>query len=34
MGLESMQERIEALGGKFGVDSSPGAGTRIEIELP
>jgi signal transduction histidine kinase len=34
MGLESMQERIEALGGKFGVDSAPGAGTRIEIELP
>jgi signal transduction histidine kinase len=34
MGLESMRERIEALGGKFIIDSAPGTGTRIEIELP
>jgi signal transduction histidine kinase len=34
MGLESMRERIEALGGKFAIESSPGSGTRIEIELP
>jgi signal transduction histidine kinase len=34
MGVESMRERIEALGGKFAIESSPGSGTRIEIELP
>jgi signal transduction histidine kinase len=34
MGLESMGERIEALSGHLRIDSAPGTGTRIEINLP
>lgn len=33
-GLKGMRERIEALGGRLFVESSPGKGTRLEIELP
>jgi len=33
-GLSGMRERIEALGGMLRVDSTPGRGTRVEIELP
>ena len=39
-GLEAMRERIEALGGRFHLDSTPAApgrrrhGTRIEVDLP
>jgi len=34
MGLSSMRERAEMLGGTFQVDSQPGAGTRIKVEVP
>jgi signal transduction histidine kinase len=34
MGLFGMAERIELLGGKFTVDSQPGAGTRIWASVP
>ena len=34
LGLHSMQERTEALGGSFTIDSAPGQGTRINITLP
>lgn len=34
LGLISMSERAELLGGKFQLYSSPGAGTRIEIRIP
>jgi signal transduction histidine kinase len=34
IGLQSMTERAEALGGSFRVVSAPGEGTRIEVELP
>ena len=33
-GLRSMHERAEAMGGWLRVESEPGAGTRIEAELP
>jgi signal transduction histidine kinase len=34
MGLTSMRERAEMMGGTFQVDSHPGAGTRIRVEIP
>jgi signal transduction histidine kinase len=34
IGLVSMQERAESLGGEFLVRSAPGAGTTIEVLLP
>ncbi|MBI4319636.1 MAG: GAF domain-containing protein [Chloroflexi bacterium] len=34
MGLLGMRERVELLGGKFTIRSSPGKGTRIAIEVP
>ena len=33
-GLVGLIDRIEALGGRFALDSSPGHGTRISIEMP
>jgi signal transduction histidine kinase len=33
-GLVSMQERTEALGGRFRLSSEAGEGTRIEVRLP
>jgi len=34
LGLISMRERLEALGGTFQILSTPGAGTRIDIAVP
>jgi signal transduction histidine kinase len=34
LGLHSMQERAESLGGSFSVASEPGQGTRIVVALP
>jgi signal transduction histidine kinase len=34
MGLDSMRERVEALGGDFNIESSMGKGTLIEVSLP
>lgn len=34
MGMATMAERAALLGASFRVDSTPGSGTRIEIELP
>lgn len=34
MGLGTLRERIEMLGGKFQVESSPGRGTRVTFEIP
>jgi PAS domain S-box-containing protein len=34
LGLRSMQERVEIIGGSFAVHSLPGSGTRIRILLP
>ena len=33
-GLATMRERAETLGGSFRLDSVPGSGTRITVELP
>jgi signal transduction histidine kinase len=34
LGLMSMTTRAERLGGSLSIDSRPGAGTRIGVELP
>jgi len=34
LGLLGMQERVSHLGGHFEVDSSPGRGTAVRVELP
>lgn len=34
LGLTSMRERVEALGGTFQVDSQPGAGTEVTATIP
>lgn len=33
-GLENMQKRVESIGGKFHLDSAPGRGTTIRLEVP
>ena len=33
-GLRGLADRVEALGGRLSVESPPGAGTRLEAELP
>jgi two-component system, NarL family, sensor kinase len=34
IGLASISERVEALGGRFEIDSQPGDGTRVRVILP
>jgi len=34
LGLLGMRERAELLGGRLQVESRPGAGTRVTVELP
>jgi signal transduction histidine kinase len=34
LGLTSMQERVEVLGGTFAIRSRPGAGTTLDIRVP
>ena len=34
MGLLGIEERVNHLGGRFTVDSTPGSGTSIEVVLP
>jgi PAS domain S-box-containing protein len=34
LGLLSMQERVALLGGEMRIDSAPGRGTEIEVQLP
>jgi two-component system sensor histidine kinase DegS len=33
-GLQTMRERVEGVGGKFAVETSPGRGTRVIVHLP
>ena len=34
LGLFGMRERVEMLGGKFTVESAPGRGTTVRVEVP
>jgi two-component system vancomycin resistance sensor histidine kinase VraS len=34
LGLISMRERLEAIGGTLAIQSAPGAGTRLEVFAP
>jgi signal transduction histidine kinase len=34
LGLVGMEERVNHLGGAFEIESKPGAGTRVTVELP
>ena len=34
IGLRGMRERAELVGGRLMVESHPGAGTRIQVEVP
>ena len=34
LGLVSMKERLEAIGGVLEIHSSPGCGTRVEATVP
>jgi signal transduction histidine kinase/DNA-binding NarL/FixJ family response regulator len=34
LGLQGMTERASALGGAFSIDTAPGQGTRVELEVP
>ena len=33
-GLTGLADRVEALGGTFRVESTPGSGTRLAAEIP
>lgn len=33
-GLRSLADRVDAVGGIFRIDSAPGTGTRLRVELP
>jgi len=34
LGLVSMRERVEGVGGRFEIQSTPGAGTRLSVHVP
>lgn len=34
LGLAGMRERIESIGGEFRIDTAPGCGARLSVELP
>jgi signal transduction histidine kinase len=34
LGIIAMQERVRARGGSFAITSAPGAGTRVQVDLP
>jgi signal transduction histidine kinase len=34
LGLIGSRERVEMVGGKFGIESAPGHGTTISAEIP
>jgi signal transduction histidine kinase len=34
MGLMSMEERVNAVGGEFSIESSSGKGTAVRVQVP
>ena len=34
VGLRSMQERANSLGGELTIESEPGKGTRVRVQMP
>jgi signal transduction histidine kinase len=34
LGLFGMRERVEMLGGRFTLETSPGKGTTVNVEIP
>lgn len=34
MGLRSIRERVESVGGRFNIESTAGQGTRLELQIP
>jgi signal transduction histidine kinase len=34
LGLVSMRERVDRFGGQVTIDSEPGGGTRVHVEVP
>jgi signal transduction histidine kinase len=34
LGLRSMRERVERLGGAFEIESAPDRGTRLDAQIP
>jgi signal transduction histidine kinase len=34
LGLFGMRERVKMLGGEFAIESSPGKGTTVRVEVP
>jgi len=33
-GMATMRERTESIGGRFVIESTPGSGTRVRVEVP
>jgi signal transduction histidine kinase len=34
LGLVSLRERVQSLGGQWSIDSAPGEGTRVRVSIP
>jgi signal transduction histidine kinase len=34
LGLLVMRERVEMVGGRFSIESSPGRGTTVRVDIP
>jgi len=34
MGLRSIRERVESVGGMFNIESAPGKGAQLSIRIP
>ena len=34
LGMLTMKERTQAIGGQFGIEAAPGGGTRVVVQIP